>query len=57
MQEVANTSYDQKPRVFVRDSRMKSKWIQLAGSDSHLLHESRRTESFEPTEEVFEKRP
>jgi hypothetical protein len=54
LQEVVKASIDNEAKVSAFDPRVRSKWIQLVGSNPHLLQEDRRQDSFELMEEVFE---
>jgi hypothetical protein len=46
---------DSEAKLTSLDPKARSKWIQLVGSNPHLLYEERRRESFDLFEEVFEK--
>jgi hypothetical protein len=54
LQEVISNSFDPEVKLPTYDPRTRSKWIQLVGSNPHLLYEERKYESFDLMEELFE---
>jgi DNA primase len=55
LQEVVKVSFDPEAKISSHDPRVRSNWIQLVGSNPHLLFEQRKQDSFDSMEEVFEK--
>jgi hypothetical protein len=54
LQEVVRASFDAEANLMTYDPKTRSKWIQLVGSNPHLLYEERKQESFDLMEELFE---
>jgi hypothetical protein len=54
LQEVVRASFDPEAKFVAYDPKTRSKWIQLVGSNPHLLYEERKQESFDLMEELFE---